>query len=142
MMIDLPRLPLICLDTAKVTNTHDMTHGRHTVIGTLGVQIEVHCIPLFISQILPPSPLQISGRLAVPIVLMPWIICSGWRRRRHRRTLNSYPFVATRWTVPERLLNATTTSAGHRFIITLWNIQTRNCVRNCLDSRAFLFMLF
>ncbi|GAX27221.1 hypothetical protein FisN_13Lh223 [Fistulifera solaris] len=31
-MIELPRLPLICLDTAEETNTHEITCGQHTVI--------------------------------------------------------------------------------------------------------------
>jgi hypothetical protein len=32
-MIELPRLPLISLDTAEETNTHEIARGHHTVIG-------------------------------------------------------------------------------------------------------------
>jgi hypothetical protein len=35
MMIELPRLPLISLDTAEETTTHEIARSQHIVIGKL-----------------------------------------------------------------------------------------------------------
>lgn len=45
MTIELPHLPLICLDTAKETDTHEISRGHHTVMGKFMIGCHLQYIP-------------------------------------------------------------------------------------------------